>query len=84
VPPGPFARSGARPDDPILVDSVAQIEPRAHREDCPDCGASLRVLEQRAETIAGRPLRVVVVECGTCGALPVRYYALAAARSALM
>lgn len=77
VPRGPFAPAGDRPDSPIPVTSTAEIEPHVRREECPDCGATMRIEDHRADTIKGRPLRVVVLECPTCGALPIRYFALA-------
>jgi len=79
VKPGPFAARGDRPDNAIVVDSPSEIEPRVKREDCPDCGHdAMDVEEHRADTIAGRRLRVIVSHCRRCGANPVRYFALAA------
>jgi len=74
VPRGPFAPAGERPDSPIPVESAAEIEIHAGREDCPDCETPLKLDEHRADTIAGRHLRVVVMRCPRCGALPVRYF----------
>lgn len=74
VPRGPFAPAGDRPDEPIAVASAAEIEAQARREDCPECDHALKIEEHRADTIAGRRLRVVVLSCAQCGALPVRYF----------
>lgn len=74
VPRGPFAPAGDRPDAAIAVRSASEIEVHARREECPECEGTLKVEEHRAETIAGRSLRVVVLECTRCGALPVRYF----------
>lgn len=80
VPRGPFAAAGDRPDAAIEVRSASEIEVHARREDCPECDGTLRVEDHRAETIGGRNLRVVVLECTRCGALPVRYFAIEPAR----
>lgn len=74
IPRGPFTPAGDRPDAPIVVASPAEIEPHACREDCPECGTPMRIEDQRDDTIKQRSLRVVVLECPTCGALPIRYF----------
>ena len=57
----------------MALESVAQIEVRAAREECA-CGGQLRVREQRAATIDAHPIRIVITECRSCGETPVRYY----------
>ena len=74
VPRGPFAPAGNRPDNAIPVVSVAEIETQVRREECPECGSDLFVDDHRAETIAGRDLRVIVSLCRRCGAAPVWYF----------
>lgn len=74
VPRGPFANAGDRPDNAVVVSSLAEIAPSVHREDCPQCGDPLGVDDEHDDTIAGRDLRVVVARCPRCEITPVRYF----------
>jgi hypothetical protein len=68
--------TGGSPERPLDVASASVIEPRATSEPCFRCGAYPRQVEHRAETIAGRRLRVVVARCPECGALRTWYFRL--------
>lgn len=74
VRPGPFAKTGDRPDNAIVVSSPEFVDARVARNACPDCGDPLEIYERRKDTLAGRDLTVVVTHCTGCGAAPVRYF----------
>jgi hypothetical protein len=59
---------GGAPDRPIEVPASPVIAVRARAHPCPQCGGSLRLDEETAETIAGRSLRAAHLSCQTCGA----------------
>lgn len=60
------AQEGGSAANPSYVTSGSQVEARATSLPCPSCGGHCRVLDHRAEAIAGRSLRVLRVECSRC------------------
>ncbi|HMJ13484.1 MAG TPA: hypothetical protein VK524_18825 [Polyangiaceae bacterium] len=65
---------GGTPERPIQVPSASVIEVQALARPCLACEAlRLRVLEHRAEELAGVRLRVVDVSCAVC-AEPRRFF----------
>ena len=58
---------GFSPDNPIVVESAAAIEPRATALPCPLCGGTLHVEAHEAPPALAGTLRVLEMKCGQCG-----------------
>lgn len=58
--------TGGSPDHPIVVDSAAVIEVRAHALPCHQCDSEVRVGEHAVDRATG--LRVVELSCTRCAA----------------
>lgn len=58
---------GGSPQQPIVIDSPAVVEPRATGAPCPLCGGPLKLDAHTAEVIDGMRLRVATVSCTLCG-----------------
>jgi uncharacterized protein with PIN domain len=71
---------GGSPERPIAVVSPAEVEVEARSTRCPLCEGALKLEEHRAETLAGRRLRVAKATCSICRAPRVLYFELAHAR----
>jgi hypothetical protein len=63
--------SSARPID---VRSASQVEVRALATPCLRCDGPYRLDEHAAERIKGRPMRVLALHCGYCGAERTLYF----------
>lgn len=59
-------QEGGSASHPTYVTSGSQVEARAGSLPCPLCGGRCRVLDHRAEAVAGHSLRVLRVECTSC------------------
>ncbi len=68
---------GGSPSAPIAVDSASQLEVRALSTPCLRCDGPYRLDEHTAERVDGRPLRVLRLHCGHCGAPRTLYFRVA-------
>jgi hypothetical protein len=75
--PDPASLPGGDPSVAIPVPSPAVIEHHAERWPCPVCESPVRARRHRAETLAGRRLRVAEVHCPRCGFRRDIYFELA-------
>lgn len=66
--------AGGAPEHPETVQSASVIEPHAEARPCFACGATTRVQDHRAE----QGLRIVSVQCKSCGRARELFYRLAA------
>ncbi len=71
--------AGGSANNPLVVSSASQIEPRAENEPCLRCGERARVSEHAARTIDGARLRVVITTCPKCGARRTLYFRISEA-----
>ena len=69
---------GGAPERPLVVESAAQVEPKATAAPCPLCDGTVRLEAHEAESIGGDLLRVARVACTSCGVRRRRWFRLAA------
>ena len=53
---------------PVEVESASQVEVRALSTPCLRCDGPYRLDEHTAERVDGKPVRILDVHCGHCGA----------------
>jgi hypothetical protein len=73
-----LGRSGFVPDDPLIVESAAVVEPRARAEPCPLCGGPLHVRAHEVDDAGPVRLRRLTMRCGDCGRLATLWAEIAA------
>ncbi len=71
--------AGGAPDRPIEVVTSSVIEGYAASMPCARCTQPVRVVEHTAETIGGARVRVVRVQCSSCGTTRPVYFRIVSA-----
>ena len=69
-------KTGATPDNPIVVSSPVQVETRTEQMPCPLCEGPLLLDQHVAEVLNGKRLRVAHCRCIDCGVKRDFYFRL--------
>jgi hypothetical protein len=65
---------GGTPEFPLEVESASLVELRAEALPCLRCESAMRCEEHTAESFEGESLRVVKLQCRSCGARREVYF----------
>ncbi|HEY4119710.1 MAG TPA: hypothetical protein VGM56_17705 [Byssovorax sp.] len=71
---------GGSPDLPIEVRSASEVEVLAAGAPCPICRGRQQVLDQTAEVLRGRRLRVATTSCRFCGHRRAMFFRVGSAK----